>query len=77
MNYLAYPSPSSLLVKQECRGCGVIYFTSKVNGEWRRVDASMERFTLDGMGRCVCGSYDLSPACFDNGGMLVVNEEVE
>lgn len=64
------------LVTQHCRECGD-YYTSKVDGRWIAKDAATHELILCG-GMCcrLCGSTELDKPFFDNGGFLVIEEEV-
>ena len=64
------------LVKQSCRSCGVDYFTSKWNGTWRRVDAATQELILESRPCRCCRGVNVTKPVFDNGGVLVMEEEV-
>lgn len=64
------------LVKQHCNGCGKDYFTSRLSGDWKRIDAATRELTLRGRPCIRCRGEDVSGPTFDNAGMLLVEEEV-
>ena len=68
---------TSYLVRQHCRGCGVDYYTSRVDGDWKKVGEGMHELTLKGRPCRCCRGLDVTGPTFDNGGMLVMEEEVQ
>lgn len=65
------------LVVQHCRECNGDYYTSKVDGRWLRVDAATSELVLFKFETCrLCGSRKVDKPFFDNGGFLIIEEEV-
>lgn len=65
------------LVTQHCNRCGGDYYTSKIDGRWLRVDAATSELVLFKFETCrLCGSSKVDKPYFDNGGFLIIEEEV-
>jgi len=65
------------LVSQHCNECGGDSHTSKIDGVWRKVDYATQELILHNSGCCrLCGSSRVDKPFFDNGGMLIIEEEV-
>ena len=65
------------LVTQHCNDCGGTYYTSKWDGRWLRVDYAMSELIIFGFKTCrLCGSGKVGKPCFNNAGVLVIEEDV-
>jgi hypothetical protein len=64
------------LVSQHCKSCNRDFYTSRIRGIWKKIDSAMHELKLVGSRRCLfCRSSKLGKAFFDNGGMLIIEEE--
>jgi RNA polymerase subunit RPABC4/transcription elongation factor Spt4 len=65
------------LVVQHCRECGGDFYTSKIDGHWVKIDAATSELVLFKFETCrLCGSRKVDKPFFDNGGFLIIEEEV-